>query len=131
MYDSKLIKKAREARKKAYAPYSGYKVGSALLGKSGKIYTGCNVENASFGVSCCAERVALFKAVSEGEKRFDAIAVIANSEEPCYPCGICRQALLEFSSNMTVYMCNTHGKVETAKLKDLLPKTYKLKKSHS
>ena len=97
---SKLIEKAEEARKLAYAPYSNFTVGAALLTKSGKIYTGCNIENASFSPTNCAERTAFFKAISEGEREFEAIAVVGANEgedsDFCSPCGVCRQVMLEF-----------------------------------
>lgn len=96
-----LIEAAYEARKFAYTPYSHFQVGAALLTKSGRVYTGCNIENASFGATNCAERTAFFKAVSEGEKRFSAIAIVGGKEgekpgEFCPPCGICRQVMMEF-----------------------------------
>ncbi|MFA5676713.1 MAG: cytidine deaminase [Christensenellales bacterium] len=97
-----LIERAKEAMDKAYAPYSRFRVGAALLCGSGRIFSGANIENASYGVTCCAERVALFKAVSEGETEFDAIAVVSGSKMPTYPCGVCRQALFEFSPKMKV-----------------------------
>lgn len=98
-----LLEAAYEARKYAYTPYSHFQVGAALLTESGRIYTGCNVENASFGATNCAERTAFFKAVSEGERRFSAIAIVGGkegeqSEGPCPPCGICRQVMMEFCS---------------------------------
>lgn len=101
MDGEKLIEIAREARKYAYTPYSHFQVGAALLGKSGKVYRGCNIENASFGATNCAERTAFFKAVSEGEKTFSAIAIVGGKEgeetgESCPPCGICRQVMMEF-----------------------------------
>ncbi len=99
MTDKELVLIAAEASRKAYAPYSGCKVGAALLARSGKVYTGCNVENASFGATVCAERTAVFKAVSEGETEFEKIAVTGTSEKgdiAFYPCGICRQVLSEF-----------------------------------
>ena len=120
----KLISKAREARKKAYAPYSKFKVGAALETTSGKIYTGCNVENASYAVTCCAERTALVKAVSEGAKSFRRIAVVADTKEPCPPCGVCRQALYEFAPSLEVIMANTRGKTEVVMLPDLLTHSF-------
>ena len=116
----KLISKAKEARKKAYAPYSGFKVGAALEAKNGKIYTGSNVENASYAVTCCAERTALVKAVSEGVKSFRRIAIVADTKEPCPPCGVCRQALYEFAPRLQVIMANTKGQAEVASLGELL-----------
>jgi len=118
-----LIKVAQKARAKAYAPYSKFKVGAAILGKSGKVYQGCNVENASYGLSCCAERNAVFKAVSEGEKEFLAIVIVSGSGEPTAPCRACRQVLNEFSPGMAVIM---PGKKRTirAELKELLPMAF-------
>jgi cytidine deaminase len=116
----KLISKAKEARKKAYAPYSGFKVGAALEAKNGKIYTGSNVENASYAVTCCAERTALVKAVSDGIKSFRRIAIVADTKEPCPPCGICRQALYEFAPRLQVIMANTKGRAEVVSLGELL-----------
>ena len=125
--NEKLISLAKLARKNAYAPYSKFKVGSALLTKSGKIYTGCNVENATYGATICAERTAIVKAISEGEKHFKKIAIVCNTKEPCSPCGICRQMLYEFSPNMEVIMCNTKGKTEKTTLKTLLPCAFEKK----
>lgn len=96
--DKQLMQKAEAAQKMAYAPYSKITVGAALLTKSGKIYTGCNIENASFGATNCAERTAIFKAISEGETEYDTIAVVGNLDHPISPCGICRQVMLEFCS---------------------------------
>jgi len=123
----KLIEEAMKAKEKAYAEYSKFKVGAALLTKSGKIFTGVNVENASYGLTVCAERVAVFKAVSEGEREFLAIAVVSDSQEITPPCGACRQVLFEFSEDMDVIMANKDGKYEIMKLKDLMPKGFKLK----
>ena len=99
---TKLLEKAEQARKNAYAPYSKFSVGAALLTKSGNVYTGCNIENASFSPTNCAERTAFFNAVSEGEREFEAIAVvggkIGEESEFCAPCGVCRQVMLEFCS---------------------------------
>ena len=117
----RLITKAKKARQGAYAPYSKFKVGAALETKSGRIFTGCNVENASYGATCCAERVALFKAVSEGVKSFRRIAIVADTPKPCPPCGICRQALYEFGSDMEIITATTRGVVEIARLSQLLP----------
>ena len=103
MTREELVKKAYEAQKFSYSPYSGFQVGAALLTKSGKVYTGCNIENAAFSPTNCAERTAVFKAVSEGETEFQSIAVVGNKKgapeekwEFCTPCGVCRQVLLEF-----------------------------------
>ncbi len=102
--DKQLMEKALEAMGKAYAPYSKITVGAALLMKSGKIYTGCNIENASFGATNCAERTAIFKAISEGDYDFDTIAVVGNLDHPISPCGICRQVMLEFSTDLRILL---------------------------
>mgnify|MGYP000941687334 CR=1 FL=1 len=114
-----LLKKAQEAKAGAYAPYSRFRVGAALLGKSGRVYTGANVENASYSVTCCAERVALFKAVTEGEREFDAIAVTSDSDSLTWPCGVCRQALSEFGLDMDVLGSNNVLEYQSVKLKAL------------
>ncbi len=117
--DEELIQKAREAMQFAYVPYSHYKVGAALLSKDGRIYTGCNIENGSYGATNCAERTALFKAVSEGVREFAAIAVTAEKAAP-WPCGICRQALNEFAPDIRVIVA-WQDQVAEATLPDLLP----------
>jgi len=116
-----LIEKASSARKNAYAPYSGFAVGAALLCESGRIYTGCNVENASFGATLCAERAAVACAVAAGERRFVALAVVADTPGPCAPCGICRQVLAEFGEEIQVVMANLQGDVEVTSVRELLP----------
>ena len=122
-----LIEAATEVREKAYAPYSNFKVGAAVRTKSGKIYTGCNVESASYGLTVCAERVAIWKAVSEGEKEFAEIAVVADTQELTPPCGVCRQILWEFCGDMPVTFANLKGDVETVQMKDLLPRAFDTK----
>jgi cytidine deaminase len=117
---TELIIAAQAAKQKAYAPYSNFKVGAALLGKSGRIYTGCNVENASYGLSSCAERNAVFKALSEGEREFRAIAIVSGSSEPTAPCGACRQVLNEFAPDIAVIMPGKKRTVKTT-LRKLLP----------
>ncbi len=117
----KLINKAIEARLNSYAPYSKFSVGSALITKDGTIFTGCNIENASLGLSICAERVAIYKAVSSGYKSFKALAIIGDTDDPCTPCGACRQVILEFSPDMEVIMTNLHQKIKITKAKELLP----------
>jgi len=119
-----LIEEATKAREKAYAPYSNFKVGSAVLTKSGKVFTGANIENASYGASVCAERVALFKAISEGETEIVEIAVVTSAEEPTMPCGICRQVLKEFSKNLKIYAANLEGKVIETTIDRLLPMAF-------
>ncbi len=119
--EKELVRRAVEARARAYAPYSGFAVGAALLAKDGRIFTGCNVENASYGLTVCAERVALFKAVSEGAQEFVALAV-ACGESPCAPCGACRQVLHEFAPNLLVIMADARGELlSKKKLSELLP----------
>ena len=116
-----LIDSAKKAMEFAYAPYSGFRVGAALLTASGEIFTGCNVENASFGATTCAERTAVFKAVSVGEKNFKAIAIVSSGDGPTAPCGICRQVLSEFADDMVIYFCGTDNRVVTTSLSSLLP----------
>ncbi|MBC8579323.1 MULTISPECIES: cytidine deaminase [Zhenhengia] len=116
-----LVEKAKEAMTYAYAPYSNFKVGAALLTDTDKIYTGCNVENASFGATNCAERTAIFKAVSEGELRYKAIAIVSSSKEFTYPCGICRQVIGEFMPNGHIILENALGEIKVFEFKELLP----------
>lgn len=119
----KLIRAAIEARNNAYAPYSNFKVGAALLGLSGKIYSGCNIENAAYSPSNCAERTAFFKAVSEGEKEFIAMVIVGGKSNYCPPCGVCRQVMLEFCSteDFIVILAKTEDDYQEIKLKDLMP----------
>ena len=124
MNNKELLKVAEEARKHAYVPYSKFKVGAALLTKDNKVYTGCNIECASFGGTNCAERTAIFKAISEGEKEIDAIAIAStNSEknEPTYPCGICRQVIIEFGTDIRIITGYSEGEIYECKIKDLVP----------
>ncbi len=124
MDESRLVAAAVEARGRAYAPYSGFMVGAALLSKGGRVFTGCNVENASYGLTVCAERVALFKAISEGVREFEAIAV-ACGDSPCSPCGACRQALYEFAPHLKVILADGEGRRwEVMSLSDLLPRAF-------
>lgn len=116
-----LINQAREARENAYAPYSNFKVGAALLCKSGKIYTGCNIENASFGATNCAERTAIYKAISEGEREFDKIAIVSSSNDYTFPCGICRQVLAEFIPDGEVILANKDDDIKVYTVKELTP----------
>lgn len=120
----KLIKEAEKARKRAYTPYSKFKVGAALLSADGKIFTGCNIENASFGLAVCAERVAIFKAISEGSNKFEAIVVIGDTDKPCSPCGACRQVISEFGEDIPLIMANLKGDVKIKKIKELLPEAF-------
>ena len=122
MTDKALIDLAAQARQRAYVPYSQYAVGAALLGKSGRVYSGCNVENAVYGLTLCAERVALFKAVSEGEREFVAIAVVtANGGSPC---GSCRQVLAEFGLDIRVLIATPQEIVADTRVADLLPRAF-------
>ena len=116
-----LIQAARAARENAHAPYSNFRVGAALRAKSGQIYTGCNVENATYGLTVCAERVAIFKAISEGERGFDAIAVVTDTETLTPPCGACRQLIWEFCGDAEVVLANLKGKSETTRMSALFP----------
>ena len=124
-----MFQLALEAKDRAYAPYSNFKVGAALLGKNGKIHTGCNVENASYGMSVCAERVAVFKAVSDGEQVFDTIVILSDTENPITPCGACRQVLAEFNPNIEVVMVTTTGKQKSRSLSELLPHAFEIPKT--
>ncbi len=123
----KLIESAGNVREKAYAPFSEFKVGAAVETKEGKIFTGCNIESASYGLTVCAERVAIWKAVSEGEKEFTNIAVVADTEELTPPCGVCRQIIWEFCGDVPVTFANLKGKVETVQMKELLPRAFDTK----
>ncbi|MDQ0231601.1 cytidine deaminase [Metabacillus malikii] len=122
MNNEHLITEAKAARELAYTPYSHFKVGAALLTKDGKVYKGCNIENASYGMTNCAERTAVFKAISEGETQFEAIAIIADTKGPVSPCGACRQVLSELCpQEMKVILTNLNGKIQETTVKDLLP----------
>ena len=122
--DELLTTAAAQARENAHAPYSNFRVGAALRGSSGRIFGGCNVENATYGLTMCAERVAIFKAISEGERGFSAIAVVTDTEALTPPCGACRQLLWEFCGDIPVTMANLHGKRETVQMKELFPKPF-------
>ncbi|PSO04039.1 cytidine deaminase [Candidatus Marsarchaeota G2 archaeon ECH_B_SAG-G16] len=122
---NKLVKKAFEALRYSYSPYSKYAVGCALLSSDGRVFTGCNIENSSYSLTICAERVALFKAISEGATQFVAICVATNTENPPSMCGACRQALIEFSRNIVVIYASKIG-VKTSNLQRLLPEPFLL-----
>jgi cytidine deaminase len=112
---------ATQARAKAYAPYSKFPVGAALLSVSGRVFKGCNVENISFGLTMCAERVCVGNAIQEGEKSFEAIVIVSDSKEPVMPCGACRQVLAEFSPNMSIVSWTLQGEKKEISLASLLP----------
>lgn len=117
-----LIQEAKEGRKHAYAPFSHFQVGAAVLTENQKIYRGCNIENASFGLSNCAERTAIFKAISEGDCKILAIAVVADTTGPVSPCGACRQVMSEFcDQNTKIYLSNLHGDTQEWTMDQLLP----------
>lgn len=117
-----LLTAARKARDLAYAPYSGFHVGAAVIGSSGLIYSGCNVENASYGLTCCAERNAIFSMIAAGEKEIRELAVIGDSEDFLPPCGACRQVIAEFAAPETiVHMCNRSGESRDATVSELVP----------
>ncbi len=119
-----LIEAALHVRERAHAPFSNFKVGAALLGEDGQIYAGCNVENATYGLTVCAERVAVFKAVSEGARKFRRIVVAADTNVLTPPCGACRQILWEFCGDIEVILTNLQGKTESLRLKDLFPRPF-------
>ena len=123
MQTEDLIKAAKKAREFSYSPYSKFKVGAAVLTKTGKIYSGCNIENASYGITNCAERTAIFKAVSEGERELEALAVIADTDGPTTPCGACRQVIAEFKINKII-MANLKGDTKIVTLQELLPYSF-------
>ena len=132
MNKEELVKKAYEAQKFSYSPYSDFQVGAALLTKSGKVYTGCNIENAAYSPTNCAERTAIFKAVSEGETQFESIAVVGNKKgaerkewEFCMPCGVCRQVMLEFVNPEKFVILSGKGEeIRKFTLKELLPESF-------
>lgn len=136
MDNLKLSAEAKKAMEKSYSPYSGFKVGAALLAKSGKVYTGCNVENASYAATVCAERTAFFKALSEGEREFEKIAVAGgkNGEisDFCLPCGVCRQVMAEFCGNdFVIVMLGADDSLNQKTLKELLPEPFLMQASDS
>ncbi len=122
--DAELVQLAKKAREKALARYSHFKVGAALRTKEGHVYSGINVESSSYGLTICAERVALFKALSEGEQSFDSLAIVTDSDDLCPPCGACRQVLWDYAPNLTIILSNLKGKTQKYKLKDLFPAAF-------
>jgi len=119
-----LVAAALEVRKHAHAPFSKFQVGAALEDDTGRVHTGCNVENATYGLTVCAERVAVFKAVSEGARKFRRIAVAADTDVLTPPCGACRQILWEFCGNIDIILANPRGKTETLRLSSLFPRPF-------
>jgi cytidine deaminase len=119
-----LIDAAREARLHAVAPFSNFRVGAAVKTASGKVYTGCNVESASYGLTVCAERIAIWKALSEGERQFTELAVVADTETLTPPCGTCRQIIWEFAREATIVFANLQGQSEIFHIADLLPRAF-------
>ena len=119
-----LIAAARMVRENAQAPYSNFRVGAAVRAKSGRIFSGCNVENSTYGLTLCAERVAIFKAISEGERGFDAIAVVTDTDSLTPPCGACRQIIWEFCGDAEVVLANLHGKIALHRMSALFPKPF-------
>lgn len=126
MTDRELIAKAKEALKYSYSPYSHFAVGAALLSADGQVFTGCNIENASFGATNCAERTAIFNAVSEGIKDFTAIAVVCSGSQPAYPCGICRQVMSEFFNPDTRIIVEDGEGLRTYTMTEILPESFSL-----
>lgn len=125
--EKNLIEAAKKVRERAFAPYSNFKVGAALLGKNGEMFIGCNIENASYGLTMCAERVAIFKAISEGANDFERIVVVADTANLTPPCGACRQIIWEFCGDIPVTLTNLKGDVETLQMSDLLPRAFDTK----
>ena len=119
-----LVQQAIVARENAHAPFSKFRVGAALLDVEGRIFTGCNVENATYGLTLCAERVAVFKAISEGARHFIRVAVVADTETLTPPCGACRQILWEFCGDVELVLANLRGKTETLQLAELFPRAF-------
>ncbi len=120
----KLLEAAIECRKRAHAPYSHFLVGAAVEDHTGRIHTGCNVENATYGLTICAERLAVFKAISEGAREFRRVAVAADTPRLTPPCGACRQILWEFCGDVEITLVNLSGQTETFQLKDLFPRAF-------
>jgi len=119
-----LIEAAKQVRENAHAPFSNFRVGAAVRASSGRIFGGCNVENSTYGLTLCAERVAIFKALSEGERGFDAIAIVTDADTLTPPCGACRQIIWEFCGDIPVTLSNLKDKSETLQMRDLLPRPF-------
>lgn len=132
MNNDQLIEEAKKAREKAYVPYSKFGVGAALLTTDGKVYHGCNIENAAYSMCNCAERTALFKAYSEGDKDYQKLAVVADTDRPCSPCGACRQVISELcSKDMKVILSNLKGDILEITVEDLLPGAFSPEDLHA
>jgi cytidine deaminase len=119
-----LIETAKTARLRSVAPFSSFLVGAALRTEDGKVFTGCNVESASYGLTVCAERVAIWKAVSEGERHFSELAIVADTETLTPPCGTCRQIIWEFAKNATIVLGNLSGETQIVSIRELLPRAF-------
>ncbi len=127
MTNKELIMLADKAKENAYSPFSKFKVGASLLASDGKVYTGCNIENSTYGATNCAERTAIFTAVNEGQRKFDKIAIMSSSDDFTYPCGICRQVIFEFfDEDGEILVGNKKGDIKVFKVKELLPEGFKL-----
>ena len=122
--ESQLIEEATAARVRSIAPFSNFLVGAALQTDEGKVFTGCNVESASYGLTVCAERVAIWKALSEGERDFAKLVIVADTEQLTPPCGTCRQIIWEFCKHATIVLANLHGQKEELQIADLLPRAF-------
>jgi cytidine deaminase len=120
----KLIEIAKQARARASAPFSDFKVGAVLQGKTGENFTGCNIENASYGLTMCAERVAIFKAISEGARDFQKMVIVADTDKLTPPCGACRQIIWEFCGDIEIILANLRGKTEILQMKELFPRAF-------
>jgi cytidine deaminase len=119
-----LIETAKTARLQSIAPFSNFLVGAAVRTEDGKVYTGCNVESASYGLTVCGERVAIWKALSEGERKFSELAIVADTETLTPPCGTCRQIIWEFAKNATIILGNLHGETQEVSIRELLPRAF-------
>ena len=121
MTNKTLVRRARAARKHSYSPYSHFRVGAALLSKSGKVYTGCNIEISTYALTICAERTAIFKAVSEGHKIFTALAIATDENGFTFPCGACRQVIMDLAGDIDIIVSNKNGDISVVNMTDLLP----------
>ena len=119
-----LVETATTARLRSIAPFSNFLVGAAVRTEEGKVYIGCNVESASYGLTVCAERVAIWKALSEGERKFTELAIVADTESLTPPCGTCRQIIWEFAKNATIVLGNLHGETQVVSIRELLPRAF-------